>query len=38
MPHLNIEIKARCSNPDHIRNYLKTRRAEFKGTDEQTDT
>lgn len=36
--HLNIEIKARCTNPDSIRNYLKNNEADFKGTDHQTDT
>lgn len=36
--HLNIEIKARCTNPDHIRNYLNEHKAEFKGTDFQRDT
>lgn len=38
MPHLNVEIKARCNNPAFIRNYLLTHKAEFRGTDEQTDT
>lgn len=36
--HLNIEIKARCTNPDLIRNYLKENKANFKGTDFQRDT
>lgn len=36
--HLNIEIKARCTNPDSIRNYLKNNKADFKGTDHQCDT
>ncbi|MDR8392001.1 class IV adenylate cyclase [Aliifodinibius sp. S!AR15-10] len=35
---LNIEIKARCPNPDRIRQILKEREAEFKGTDRQVDT
>lgn len=38
MPYLNVEIKARCTNPAFIRNYLLTNNAEFRGTDEQTDT
>ena len=35
---LNVEIKARCSDPTPIRNYLLTNGAECKGIDEQTDT
>ncbi len=38
MSHLNVEIKARCSNRDKIRNYLISNGAELKGTDRQTDT
>jgi predicted adenylyl cyclase CyaB len=38
MPHLNIEIKAKCNHPERIREYLKNNQAEFKGTDDQTDT
>jgi predicted adenylyl cyclase CyaB len=38
MNFLNVEIKARCLNTDFIRNYLLCNNAEFKGTDEQTDT
>lgn len=38
MPYLNVEIKARCTNPAFIRNYLLTNNAEYRGTDEQTDT
>jgi adenylate cyclase class 2 len=38
MPFLNVEIKARCKNPEAIRLYLLTNKAEFKGTDEQSDT
>jgi adenylate cyclase, class 2 len=33
-----IEIKARCSNPSFIRNYLLQNKAVVKGTDWQTDT
>jgi len=35
---LNVEIKAKCANPDFIRATLKKHKAEFKGTDVQTDT
>jgi len=38
MAFLNVEIKARCSNPSFIRNYLVKNGADFKGLDEQTDT
>src|SRR5688572_7763454 len=38
MEHLNIEIKARCTDPSFIREYLRSRGAVFKGTDNQTDT
>jgi predicted adenylyl cyclase CyaB len=38
MTHLNVEIKARCNDPDLVRKYLKEHNAEFKGTDHQTDT
>ena len=38
MPYLNVEIKARCGNPAFIRDYLLSNNAEFRGTDEQTDT
>ncbi|MBC7946585.1 MAG: class IV adenylate cyclase [Chitinophagaceae bacterium] len=38
MPFLNIEIKAKCQQPDVIRDYLISHNAEFVGTDEQTDT
>ena len=36
--NLNIEIKARCSDAQVIRNYLQNNKAELKGTDHQTDT
>ena len=36
--HLNIEIKAKCSRPDEIRDFLKSQSAEFKGIDHQIDT
>ena len=38
MPHLNVEIKAICSDPSRVRDYLITHNALFKGIDEQTDT
>ena len=38
MDILNVEIKARCENPDKIRAILKDKGAEFKGTDHQIDT
>lgn len=38
MAFLNVEIKARCADPSFIRNYLVSNNAEFRGTDEQTDT
>jgi adenylate cyclase, class 2 len=34
----NIEIKARCEDPRHIRDYLLSHHAIFKGTDTQRDT
>lgn len=38
MPFLNVEVKARCTNPESIRSYLLNHQADFKGVDEQTDT
>lgn len=38
MSHINIEIKAKCSNPDNVREILKSCNADFKGTDHQIDT
>lgn len=38
MPHLNVEIKARCNNHDKIREILLSNGADFKGTDHQIDT
>jgi len=35
---VNIEIKARCSDPDRIREILKSRNARFIGLDHQIDT
>lgn len=36
--HLNVEIKARCADPDAVRAALRRRGAEFRGLDRQTDT
>lgn len=38
MKRTNIEIKARCSDQNKIRNLLKEQKAEFKGLDRQIDT
>jgi len=39
MPSINnFEIKARCSNPNEIRDILKSQKAKFKGKDHQIDT
>jgi len=38
MVHINVEIKARCNEHDKIRDFLKSRGADFKGTDHQVDT
>lgn len=38
MSFLNVEIKAICNDPLFIRKYLVDNKADFKGTDEQTDT
>src|SRR3989338_1716527 len=38
MKHLNIEIKAKCNDHEKIRAILKSRNADFKGTDHQIDT
>jgi adenylate cyclase class 2 len=35
---LNIEIKAKTNHSEFIRDYLKTNKAEFRGTDFQADT
>jgi adenylate cyclase class 2 len=35
---LNIEIKARCADPNRMREILRKRNAAFKGTDHQIDT
>jgi predicted adenylyl cyclase CyaB len=36
--HLNVEIKARCSEPQKVRDFLESRGAEYKGLDHQIDT
>ena len=38
MSHVNIEIKARCPDPQAIRATLRARNAAFRGTDRQIDT
>lgn len=38
MKLLNVEIKARCSEHERIRAILRSRSADFKGTDHQVDT
>ena len=38
MGHVNIEIKARCDDPDRIRDILHSRDAKFVGEDHQIDT
>lgn len=35
---LNVEIKAKCINPDKIRDILNAENADFRGLDKQTDT
>src|ERR1043165_5701828 len=38
MSFLNVEIKARHRDIGHVRDYLLRQKADFKGTDHQTDT
>jgi predicted adenylyl cyclase CyaB len=38
MPHINIEIKAKCADQEKVRGILKAHGADFKGTDHQIDT
>lgn len=38
MSFLNVEIKARCPDANFVRDYLLSENADYKGTDEQTDT
>lgn len=38
MKRTNVEIKARCGDPDRIRGILRDHGADFRGTDRQTDT
>ncbi len=38
MKRTNVEIKARCTKHDMIRDVLRAHRANFKGTDHQIDT
>jgi predicted adenylyl cyclase CyaB len=38
MQRINVEIKAKCTNPEKIRAVLGLKNAQFKGTDHQIDT
>lgn len=38
MKRLNVEIKARCKNPERIRRILESQEAYFRGVDRQIDT
>lgn len=38
MPHLNVEIKALCPDPDAVRAVLKANRSDFRDLDHQVDT
>lgn len=38
MGHVNVEIKARCANPQCVRDCLHAGNAEFRGVDFQRDT
>ncbi len=38
MGHINIEIKARCAQPDAVRSFLSAQKAEYRGLDHQIDT
>ena len=38
MPHLIIEIKAKCNDSQKVREILKSKNADFKGVDHQVDT
>ena len=35
---INVEIKARCADPEHVRAVLRQRKARFAGLDHQVDT
>jgi len=38
MPHVNVEIKARCRDAEAVRRILRARGADFRGVDHQLDT
>jgi adenylate cyclase class IV len=38
MTHVNIEIKAKSTDQNRVRDVLKSRNADFKGVDHQIDT
>lgn len=35
--HLNVEIKAKCSEPGKVKKYLLDHHAEYRGLDRQVD-
>ncbi|MBL7726420.1 MAG: class IV adenylate cyclase [Dinghuibacter sp.] len=35
---INVEIKARCTDPERVRRFLNSQHARFVGTDHQCDT
>ena len=38
MKHLNVEIKARSTNPKLVKTMLEMQQADYRGLDTQTDT
>ncbi len=38
MEHRNVEIKANCPDPGHVREVLRNLESDFKGVDHQIDT
>lgn len=38
MKHLNVEIKAKCSDQAKVKSILESHKADFKGVDHQIDT
>ncbi len=38
MAHINVEIKAKHSSPEEMRDLLQQKNAEYRGTDHQVDT
>lgn len=35
--HINVEIKAKCNDPEAVHKYLRTKNAQYKGEDHQVD-